>query len=571
MVAAVGPAAPAWGQTNPAPQTVPPRTTAAADAPPPLPTPTSITDPGVVQAGCSTCTGGLLSAASPPVNGYDGMNGGGPGCSTCGGSGCIPGRKMCYCDCCNADTCVGRMLCGIYDCICCPDPCYEPHWIAVQDSAFFVESARPQTQLRLRIDGGFGVPTPDRAEFFWARERTTPNQAEPGPSNPKDPAFNGFRHGVGKGPTFIASDMDYEDLSLYMEGGTETASFFMEMPYREIDPQTAEASFNVTQAPAMPNAPPMFVQKPANDLINKPLPPNTPLPHDVVLHAAPVVPGAGQTVADPTAPGGVRTVGAQVTPPPGTRGSSPTDNRYFGDGIVLKKGTSFPGTLTVFPGATTPTPIPPAQKNVFTVAPAFNASGFSDMNIGTKAVLLDCELLLLTFQFKTYLPVGDFTKGLGNGHVSLEPSLLFALKLTPDCYLQGQFAYWIPIGGDQLYEGDIYHAHFSFNKTLWCPCPGLRLVGTLEAEHWQVVEGNFTATDFLVSHPNPSFQPGMKGTPKTIIGPVALSATTGMFSAGPGLRFYICDKLDIGIGTQFAITEDHWAEEEVRADFRWRF
>jgi hypothetical protein len=106
-----------------------------------------------------------------------------------------------------------------------------------------------------------------------------------------------------------------------------------------------------------------------------------------------------------------------------------------------------------------------------------NASGFGDMVIGTKSMLLDCCLMQLTFQFKTFLPVGDFTNGLGTGHVSLEPSLLFNINCAKDTYLQGQLAYWIPIGGDPLYEGNIYHMHFSLNHVLWRPCPGVQVVG----------------------------------------------------------------------------------------------
>src|SRR5262249_38238144 len=61
-------------------------------------------------------------------------------------------------------------------------------------------------------------------------------------------------------------------------------------------------------------------------------------------------------------------------------------------------------------------------------APCCPASGFDDLNLGTKSVWIDCELLLLTFQFKTFVPTGNFTRGLGTAHVSLEPSLLFAIK-----------------------------------------------------------------------------------------------------------------------------------------------
>ena len=37
---------------------------------------------------------------------------------------------------------------GLYEALCCPDPCYEPRWLAVADAAFTCEAARPVTQQR---------------------------------------------------------------------------------------------------------------------------------------------------------------------------------------------------------------------------------------------------------------------------------------------------------------------------------------------------------------------------------------------------------------------------------------
>src|ERR1700726_1408255 len=76
-------------------------------------------------------------------------------------------------------------------------------------------------------------------------------------------------------------------------------------------------------------------------------------------------------------------------------------------------------------------------------------SGIGDLIIGTKSLLLDCELLQFTFGFKTFIPVGNTNKGLGTGHVSLEPALIFALKLSSEAYVQGELAYRFPIGGAQ--------------------------------------------------------------------------------------------------------------------------
>jgi hypothetical protein len=383
-----------------------------------VPTADSVMPTGdIQQVGCSTCGSGLMGGSGGAAYG-----GGGCGSGDCA-AGCYPGRKPCDCSGIFGDTAFGRAVGGLYECICCPDPCYEPQYVPAADAAFFVDGARPVTQMRLRVDAAWELKNPDRAEFFWPRDRTNPQQV--GPAGPC--ARTGS---IGKGPGFIASSVNYQDISLYSEAAAGNFGMFVEMPYRHIDPETGAIS---SQA-------------------------------------------------------------------------------------------------------------------------ACPASGFADMNLGTKALLLDCDLLQLTFQFKTFLPTGDFLKGLGTAHVSLEPSFLWAVKLTPDSYVQGQLSYWIPIAGDDLYQADIFHTHMSYNHVLWRPCCGIQLVGTLEVNEWSVMGGAYTVPDFLIAGK-----------------PVAASGTATMLSAGPGARLYICDKIDIGVGSAFSITGPRWAEDLVRAEFRWRF
>ena len=175
------------------------------------------------------------------------------------------------------------------------------------------------------------------------------------------------------------------------------------------------------------------------------------------------------------------------------------------------------------------------------------------MIIGTKSQLLDCELMNLTFQFKTFIPTGNFTKGLGTGHASLEPSFLGTFKVTPSCYFQWQTSYWIPLGGDQLYESNIWHSHGSFNHILCKPSTGCQLIGTFEMNEWTIFQGAYTSPDLLIA------------------GRAAVSATSCMFSMGPGLRLIICNYLDVGVGSAFALSGQHWAQQMIRSEFRWRF
>jgi hypothetical protein len=364
-------------------------------------------DGDLVPASCPACSGGVLAPHGyrpaplpplPPLTPVPVAPDGEAGCASCG-AGCYPGRTGCYP--CEANTCFGRFCCALYECICCPDPCYEPHWTPVADAAFFTDAARPQTQIRTRGDFGEGVQFPDRSEFFWARA-----------------------DGKGKGPSprvpaIAEPKLNYSEMSLYTEGATGRIGVFVEMAYRSIDP-----------------------------------------------------------TLDP------------------------------------------------------------------------HASGFGDMNTGTKTLLYDCELLQLAFQFRTWIPMGNFHKGLGTGHVSLEPSLILGLKLAPETFLQSQVAEWIPLGGDPNYEGAVLMTKWSVNHVLCRVLPDVPLIGTAEVNSWSFQAGSYTDTE---------------------LGPFQKSSGTTYVSAGPGIRLVICDKIDFGTAALFSLTEHHLADQLYRLEFRVRF
>ncbi len=350
-------------------------------------------DESIVQTGCTQCEQGWigpLPASSPGDSAFV--------CSSCG-DGCAPGHRAC--DRRAPRTRIGRFAYGLYRALCCPDACYEPKWLALADSAFFVEAARPQTQQRLRWDAGLDAVIADRAEYFWARA-----------------------DGHGKGPSpsagyLAVQSLTYHELSLYTEVGSSGFSMFTDVPYRSLDPTGA--------------------------------------PH---------------------------------------------------------------------------------------------AAGFSDMNVGTKSLLFDCELLQVSFQFRTHIPMANTTKGLSTGHVSLEPSLLVGLNLGPETYFQGQIAEWIPIAGDTHYAGAILHYHAAVNHVLWRPLSDVPLIGTVECSGW-------------------SFQDGAYTDPVTGLIQPASGQTT--VTIGPGLRLVVCDKIDFGAGAAFAMQDRRLANVLVRSEFRWRY
>jgi hypothetical protein len=181
------------------------------------------------------------------------------------------------------------------------------------------------------------------------------------------------------------------------------------------------------------------------------------------------------------------------------------------------------------------------------------ASGFGDMQVGTKSLLLDCELIQFTWQLMVFIPTGNFLKGLGTGHAAIDPSLIAAIKLTPVTYLQAQTAYWWPLGGDQNYQGPVFNWQLSLNQLLWrCGCAkDIQLIGTAELGGYGIAGGAYTS-------------------PLTGL-PLSAKDIGNIVNLGPGLRLVVCNKVDIGCGSQFAITKDRMADALARLEFRWRF
>lgn len=178
-------------------------------------------------------------------------------------------------------------------------------------------------------------------------------------------------------------------------------------------------------------------------------------------------------------------------------------------------------------------------------------ANFGDINLGTKSLFIDCELMQVAFQFRTYIPAGLSRNGLGTGHTALEPSLLSSVKLMTDTYLQGQVAYWIPLGGDGSYQGATWVFHSSLNH-LWCKKGAFQLISTAEVNGWTFTDGAVT---------------------NRVAGNLVTTKASGesYVSLGGGLRVVFCDNMDIGFGAAFAVTDDHFADQLYRTEFRLRY
>ncbi|HKI19111.1 MAG TPA: hypothetical protein VKA15_14585, partial [Isosphaeraceae bacterium] len=290
-------------------------------------------DAQVEQTACASCGG--FHGSSDGVALHDSLGG-------CANGTCIPGRQACYPPPHDSDTVVGAFLSNLYQCLCCPDPCYQPRWEPAANASFFADYARPRTVTRIRYDNLNDMRTPDRNQYFIQNV---------------NPVFKGSA-GYSPGARF-------QQVSLYQEVAGEKGSFFISMPYNQLN-----SNWQPTQA------------------------------------------------------------------------------------------------------------------------------GFGDLNFGVKSLLFDCEMLQVAFQFRTYMPTGASTNNLGTGHVSLDPSILASLKLTPTTYLQTQIGNFIPIGfggasGKALAGGMLYWFS-SLNQVLWYCTPNSPLIATVEMDMWSFENGGYT-------------------------------------------------------------------------------
>jgi hypothetical protein len=179
-----------------------------------------------------------------------------------------------------------------------------------------------------------------------------------------------------------------------------------------------------------------------------------------------------------------------------------------------------------------------------------HAVGFGDLKVGAKTLIFDCELLQIGAQVMVTMPTGNANRGLGTGHYAVEPSLLLGLRVGPETYLQAQLAEWIPVRGDSQYAGRVFQTHVALNRTLLRLHENWPLIGTVGFNSWTFQDGEYT---------------------DPVLGSNQRAGGFTYMSAGPGLRLFICDHIDIGFGANFSLNRPNFAEVIYTSEFRWRF
>jgi Putative MetA-pathway of phenol degradation len=180
-----------------------------------------------------------------------------------------------------------------------------------------------------------------------------------------------------------------------------------------------------------------------------------------------------------------------------------------------------------------------------------NSGGFGDLNLGTKLALWMEDDSLTTAQVRVYVPSGDESRGLGTGHVSMEPALLHFRRLNSIWTNESEFRYFFPIGGTENKRGPIVRYGTGLSCLLH-GCGDRQLRAVTEFVGWSVLDGQAEFSD------------GLGGS--------VIEDADGdtIINAKLGLRWKNrCHSLYAGYGR--ALTGDVWYQDVLRLEWRRTF
>ena len=176
-------------------------------------------------------------------------------------------------------------------------------------------------------------------------------------------------------------------------------------------------------------------------------------------------------------------------------------------------------------------------------------SGIGDMKIATKARLINGKRFQVTQIFRTYIPIGSSTNGMGTGHVSLEPGALVRYELRPNTYVHTQVKYWIPIAADVGFASNVLTTGVGISHVLY------------ESNNFSIIpDVEFVNYDFLNGE-------------KTFNAITVSSGGENAYNIVTGARFVIGPKGDLGlfefgVSNTTGVGKDRYVNDLLRFDFK---
>jgi hypothetical protein len=181
-------------------------------------------------------------------------------------------------------------------------------------------------------------------------------------------------------------------------------------------------------------------------------------------------------------------------------------------------------------------------------------TGLGDIRFGGKASLFSDDYTGVTAQVRVAVPTGDSHKGLGTNHSSIEPSLLFHRSVSDRVGLEGQFGYWMSIGGsagvnsEDSFAGDVLTWGIGPSFDAYSS-PTLSISPVVELVGWHVIGGFQTCV--------------------TCTDPEA--GGTNIVNIKFGARAMVNGRHSIYGGYGLHLTDDVWYEKMFRFEYRLGF
>ena len=179
-----------------------------------------------------------------------------------------------------------------------------------------------------------------------------------------------------------------------------------------------------------------------------------------------------------------------------------------------------------------------------------NTTGFGDMVVGAKGILFNNQCTQIGSVFRTVMKTGPARRGLGTGHVSLEPGLLGSHRFGRIAMLHSELKYSLPIAGSPGFSGDVLKTGIGIS-TLWKDWDQLARMPTLEMQTHTFLFGQQTDATGLVS---------------SVDGKTAVDLYPGLRIAWQKPRVGI---VETGFAYGMNLADSEWFDSRMIAEIRW--
>jgi len=167
-----------------------------------------------------------------------------------------------------------------------------------------------------------------------------------------------------------------------------------------------------------------------------------------------------------------------------------------------------------------------------------NTVGLGDISIATKRVMIDGDRWTVSRYFKFILPTGSKSRGLGTGHLSMEPGLLASMKWTERTFLFGEIRYLFALGGNSTYAGQRLRYGLGVS-TIAYETDSFAILPTLEVSGWSVLDGSKTTPLGTTVNVGSETAPIVTNGLRFVLGP---AGDLGLFEFGLSSSFSLNDE-----------------------------